>query len=126
MFEEGVMAPLSLFAPGAEGDLAIDMYETEEAVVIKTAIPGVKAEDIDVSISGDTLTIRGETKEEQEIKRENYLRRERRFGSFSRSVTLPGDLEADEADADYADGILTLRLPKSEEVRAKSIKVKAE
>ena len=121
-FEERLFRPPVPFA-WAEGNLAIDMYETDDNVVLKTAIPGMKAEDIEVSVSGDTLTIRAETKEEQEIERDNYLRRERRFGSCCRSITLPGGLEADKAEADYTDGILTLTFPKAEEVKPKSIKV---
>jgi HSP20 family protein len=101
------------------------MYETDDNVVVKTAIPGVSADDIEVSVSGDTLTIKAETTEEEEVKRENYLRRERRFGSYCRSVTLPGGLDTGGAEADYTDGILTLTIPKSEEVKPKSIKVKA-
>jgi HSP20 family protein len=123
MFEEGLIRPPMPFSWG-EGSLAVDMYETDDTVVVKTAIPGVKVEDIDVSITGDTLTVRAETKEEEEIKRENYLRRERRFGSYCRSVTLPGGLETDKAEADYDDGILMLTFPKAEEVKPKSIKVK--
>jgi HSP20 family protein len=113
------------FGPWSEGSLAVDMYETDDAVIVKTAIPGVKADQIDVSIVGDTLTIKAEIKEEEEVKREDYLRRERRYGSYCRSVTLPGGLEADKADADYTNGILTLSLPKAEEVKPKSIKVTA-
>ncbi len=113
------------FAPWGESGLAVDMYEDEDNVVVKTAIPGVKADEIDVSVTGDTLTIKAETKEEEEVKRENYLRRERRFGSYCRSVTLPGGLEADKAEADYSDGVLTLTIPKAEEVKPKSIKVSA-
>ena len=105
--------------------MAVDMYETDESVIVKTAIPGVKADDIDVSVTGDTLTVRAETKEEEEIKRESYLRRERRFGSYCRSVTLPGGLETESAEADYSDGVLTLTFPKAEEVKPKSIKVKS-
>lgn len=121
----GLSANLRLTGPWADASLAVDMYETDECVVVKTAIPGIKAEDIDVSIVGDTLTIKSETKEEQEIKRENYLRRERRFGSACRTVTLPGGLLADKAEADYTDGVLTLTIPKAEEVKPKSIKVTA-
>jgi HSP20 family protein len=93
--------------------------------VVKTAIPGVSADDIEVSITGATLTVKAETKDEQEIKRENYLRRERRYGSLCRSVTLPGGLQTDKAEADYTNGILTLTFPKAEEVKPKAIKVKA-
>jgi len=106
-----------------EGSLAVDVYDSGESVVVKTAIPGVKAEEIDVSITGDTLTIKAETKEEEEVKQENYLRRERRFGSYYRSVTLPGGLETGKAEADYTDGVLTLTFPKAEEVKPKSIKI---
>jgi HSP20 family protein len=125
MIEEGAWRPPAPFASWGEGGLAVDMYETDDNVVVKTSIPGVSADDIEVSVSGDTLTIKAETKEEAEVKRENYLRRERRHGSYCRSVTLPGGLETGEAEADYTDGILTLTIPKSEEVKPKSIKVKA-
>ncbi len=122
MFDEGFRPPVP-FTQWGEGDLAIDMYETDDNVVVKTAIPGVKADDIDVSVTGDTLTVRAETKEEEEVKRESYLRRERRFGSYCRTVTLPGGLETDQAEADYDDGVLTLTFPKAEEVKPKSIKI---
>ena len=121
MWEERSLRPTMPFW-GLES-LAVDMWETDDNVVVRTAIPGLKAEDIDLSVTGDTLTIRAETKEEEEIKRENYLRRERRFGSLCRSVALPGGLETDKAEADYSDGILTLTFPKAEEVKPKSIKV---
>ena len=123
MVEEGLVRAPAPFAGWAPGGLAVDMYETDESVVIKTAIPGVNADEIGVSVTGDTLTIRAETKEESEIERESYLRRERRFGSCCRSVTLPGGLEAEKAEADYTDGVLTLTFPKAEEVKPKSIKV---
>lgn len=121
MFEERSFRPPVPF--GGPESLNVDMWETDDNVVVRTSIPGVKADDIDVSVTGDTLTIRAETREEEEVKRENYLRRERRFGSMCRSVTLPGGLETEKAEADYEDGILTLTFPKAEEVKPKSIKV---
>jgi len=123
LVEEGLVRAPAPFAAWAPGGLPVDMYETDDSVVVKTAIPGVNADEIEVSVTGDTLTIRAETKEESEIKRENYLRRERRFGSCCRSVTLPGGLETDKAEADYTDGVLSLTFPKAEEVKPKSIKV---
>jgi HSP20 family protein len=123
MFEERFMRPAAPLGFWGEGTMAVDMYETDDAVVVKTPIPGVKAEEINVSVTGDTLTIKAEIKEEQDIKGENYLRRERRYGSCCRSVTLPGGLETDKAEADYRDGVLTLTFPKAEEVKPKSIKV---
>jgi HSP20 family protein len=122
MAEQGLRPPVP-FGLWAEGVMAVDMYETEGSVVVKTPIPGVKAEDIDVSVVGDTLTIRAEIKEDQEVKRESYLRRERRYGSCCRSVTLPDGLETDKAEADFSDGVLTLTFPKAEEVKPKTIKV---
>jgi HSP20 family protein len=123
MVEEGMVRAPAPFAAWAPGSMAVDMYETDDSVIVSTAIPGMKAEDIEVSVTGDTLTIKAETKEDSEIERENYLRRERRFGSCCRSITLPGGLEADKAEADYTDGILTLTFPKAEETKPKSIKV---
>ncbi len=126
LFEESLVRPRAgwLWPYGPE-TLAVDMYETPENVVVKTAIPGVKPEDIDITITGDTLTIKGEVKAEEEVKRENYIRQERRYGAFSRSLTLPTKVEAEKAKAEFENGILTLTLPKAEEVKPKVIKVKA-
>ena len=126
MFEEGFWRPPVPFGGWGEGSLALDMYETEDVVVVKTAIPGMKAEDLNVSVTGNSLTIRAESTQEEEVKRERYLRRERRQGTFARSVTLPSGLQADRAQADYTDGILTLTFPKAEEIKPKSIKVKGQ
>jgi len=120
--EQGLRPPVP-FGLWAEGIMAVDVYETEDSVVVKTPIPGVKAEDIQVSVTGDTLTIKAEVKENQEIKRESYLRQERRYGACCRSITLPDGVQTDKAEADYADGVLTLTFPKAEEVKPKSIKV---
>ncbi|MBL7065909.1 MAG: Hsp20/alpha crystallin family protein [Anaerolineae bacterium] len=126
LFEESfVQSRVGWPAPVGMEALAVDMYETDDVIVVKTAVPGVKPEDLDVSIVGDTLTIRGETKAEGEIKKENYIRRERRCGSFCRSLVVPLSVVADEAEAEFENGILTLTLPKAEEVKPKAIKVKA-
>ena len=126
LFEESFIRPTSrLLAPLGIGDLALDMYETQDDVVVKTAVPGVKAEDLDITITGDTLTIKGETKAEEEVKREGYIRQERRYGTFSRSVSLPDGLDTDNTEATFKDGVLTLRIPKLEEIKPKSIKIEA-
>lgn len=104
---------------------AVDMYETDDAVVVKASIPGVKPEDVEINITGDTLTIRGEVKREEKVKEENYLRQERYYGSFCRSLLLPTRVVADDAEAVFENGVLTLTLPKAEEVKPKTIKVKA-
>jgi len=124
LFEESFVRPRREWPATVEGTLALDMYETEDAVVVKTAVPGVKSDDIDISISGNTLSISGESKFEEEVKEENYIRRERRYGSFSRSVVLPEGVNPDEAEASFDDGILTLSIPKAPEAKPKVIKVK--
>jgi HSP20 family protein len=125
LFDEGSSRWPAPFPGWMEGNLALDVYETDEAVVIKTSLPGVDPEEIDIAVTGDTLTITAETKEDEEIERDNYIRRERRYGTCCRSVTLPGGLEPDKAEAQYDRGVLTLTIPKAEEVKPKSIKVKA-
>ena len=80
MFDESSFRTLAPFGLWADGSLAVDVYETNDSVVVKTAIPGVKGEDINVSVAGDTLSVKAESKAEEEVKRENYLRRERRYG----------------------------------------------
>jgi HSP20 family protein len=123
LFEESFIRSPKSMAPWKGGQLELDMYETDRAVVVKAAIPGVKPEDIDITITGDLLTIKGETKEESEVKRENYLYQERHYGAFSRAVSLPAGLETDKADASFENGVLTLKVPKAEEVKPKTVKV---
>jgi HSP20 family protein len=104
---------------------ALDVMETSENVVVKASVPGVKPEDLDVTISDDVLTIKGESKVEEKVEDGNYIRQERRYGAFQRSVELPGPLVADKAEAKYQDGVLTLTVPKAEEAKPKSIKIEA-
>ena len=109
------------------GVVPVDVYQTDEDVVVKATMPGVKPEDINISITGETLTVEGEVREEFETGDEKGLRfhvRERRYGSFYRSLTLPTMVEADKASAEFENGILTLTLPKIEEVKPKTITVK--
>lgn len=125
LFEDAFVTSRGII-PFSGADLAVDMYETKDDVVVKTALPGVKPEDVDITITGDTLTIRGETKEESEEnenEQQNYLRRERRYGEFTRTITLPSGLQTDKAEASFDNGMLTLKIPKSEQAKPKSIKV---
>ena len=108
-----------------EGQLAVDVYQTKDSVVIKAPIAGVKAEDIDVSVSEDVVTLRGERKEETEVSRENYYVQECYWGSFSRSVILPTSTVAEKAVASLKDGVLTLTIPKVAVEKVKKIKVSA-
>ncbi len=100
---------------------AMDLYETDDAVVVKVALPGVDPEKVDIRITGDTLTIRGRVEEDVVEENATYYLRERRAGAFSRTVRLPVPVIADEAEATYENGVLTLVLPKVEEVRPKTI-----
>lgn len=107
-----------------EGQLSIDVYQTPDKIVVKSTIAGVKPEDIDISINNDMLTIRGKREEEREIKEEHYLYKECYWGSFSRSVILPVEVEADKIEACLENGILTITLPKAKNAQHISIKVK--
>lgn len=104
--------------------LAMDMYQTDDDVIIKAVLPGMKGEDLNVSISNGVLTIQGEMREEKVTEKARYHIRERRVGAFSRSVPLPTSVVTDKAEAKYEDGILTLILPKTEETKPKTISVK--
>ncbi len=108
----------------SEGQLTIDVYQTETEIVIKSTIAGVKPEDLDVSISNDMLTIKGERKNEEVVEDNNYYYRECYWGSFSRSVVLPMDVLADKIDAMLKNGILTIRLPKADITKTKKIQVR--
>ena len=104
----------------------MDMKETEDAFTVKLTMPGMEKDDIDISISDGVLTIKGETKEEEEKEdgKATWLVREHKHYAYYRSVRLPSDVEADKAEAEYRNGILKLVLPKAEEVKPKSIPVK--
>ncbi len=118
-----MFVPSSLFGWGRVGP-AVDMYETDDAYVVKASLPGIKPEDIEITVVGDTVTIKGEVKAEEHEEKRNYIYRERRTGRFMRSLTLPGVVTED-AKAEFDNGVLTLTLPKPEERKAKRIKVKA-
>ena len=105
-------------------DVPIDMYQTPTAVVVKAGLPGIEPDDVDISVSGDILTIKGEQHEKENIDQANYLYREHISGSLSRSVKLPGDLQIDRAEADFDNGVLTLTIPKAEETSPKVIKIR--
>jgi HSP20 family protein len=125
LFDDFFRGPRLVPWESAELAFPLDVYETEDSLVVKAPLPGVRPEDVDISITGDILTIKGESKSEQEVKRENYHRRELRYGSFCRSVALPTQVEHDKAEASFEQGILTVTLPKTAEAKPKTIKVKA-
>jgi len=107
-----------------EGQLSIDVYQTPAAIVVKSTIAGVKPDDIDISINNDMLTIRGKREMSEEVSHESYLYRECYWGSFSRSIILPVEIEANKIEATLENGVLTVVLPKAKVSKQISIKVK--
>jgi HSP20 family protein len=108
---------------GAAWSPAVDIYETDNEVILKAELPGVDQKGIDIQVENNTLTLHGERKLERDTKQENYHRIERAYGSFYRSFTLPGTVDQEKIGADYKDGVLTVVLPKREETKPKQIKV---
>ena len=101
----------------------VDIYEDEHNVTLKLEVPGIEEKDLDVRVENNTLTVRGERKFEREEKEENFHRIERRYGSFSRSFTLPNTVDSEKVEADYVNGVLQIRLAKKAEAKPKQIKV---
>jgi HSP20 family protein len=123
LFDDAFTRPLSL--SGVSAAPAIDMYQTEDDVVVKATLPGLKPEDVEITVTGETLTLRGEYKQENEQSNARYHIREQRYGSFERSLMLPTDVKADKAKADFENGVLTITMPVAEAVKPKSITIKA-
>ena len=112
--------------PFGEWTPSLDFSESKDAYVVKTEIPGIDPKEIQVSVDSGMLTIKGEKKQEKEQKDEHYYRVERSYGSFSRSVRLPGAIEGDKVNATFKNGVLTVSLPKSAAAKGTQIPVKAE
>ena len=123
MFDD--VRPLRVFGEGngAEAYFPVDVFETAEEVVVKASLPGVKPDQIDISVHGDVVTIKAETQEEKEEKAENWYRKERRYGAAMRQLSLPSEVDAGRAQATFENGVLRLTLPKAETAKPKSIKV---
>jgi HSP20 family protein len=126
LFEETLRG----FSAGDREDLekgmwapAVDIYETEDSYVVSADLPGMNKEDIQIDLRDSTLTIKGEKKFVEEVKRDHYVRIERAYGTFVRSFTLPQTVDADGIKANYKDGVLTLTLPKTEQAKPKQIKI---
>ena len=107
-----------------EGELTVDVYQTSEMIVIKSMIAGVRPEDLDVSITRDMVTIRGKREEERVANEDDYFVRELYWGSFSRTIQLPEEIDVDEAEAIEKHGLLILKLPKLDKRRTSKLKVK--
>jgi len=112
LFRDAFVQWPGLAYPEIGEGMALDMYQTEKDLVVQVPLPGVKPEDVDISVTGDVLTIKAERKEERNVEEADYFYRESRYGSFSRSVSLPVDVDADKAEAEFENGMLTLTLPR--------------
>jgi HSP20 family protein len=117
--------PFRLADGGRAWAPSVDISETAKRVVVKAEVPGMDAKDIEITITGDILTIRGERKQEKEEKEENFHRIERSYGTFSRSIRLPAEVETDKVDATYRDGVLKIAMSKTKKASQKKIEVKA-
>jgi HSP20 family protein len=106
-------------------DLALDVAETDDDFVVKASLPGINPDDLEITYDNNVLTIKGEVKEEKDVEEQRYHLRERRYGSFSRSISLPTTVKADAIEAGYEAGVLTLHLPKAEEAKPKRIPVRS-
>ena len=124
LFEDSWVRPGSWFGAGA-GDqgMAIDVRTTPDSLVVEAALPGVKPEDVEISMLGDTLTISGRTSEEKSSEEDGYTYREIRRGSFSRTLTLPRGVKSDAAEANFDNGLLRLSFPKAEEAKPRQIRI---
>ena len=116
---------LSRFFERDSFGLAADVYENDDSVVVTASVPGLNPEDIAIHITGDTLSVSGERKDEKTDEKRSYYQRQLRYGSFAQSITLPSLVDADHAEAKFEHGILTITLPKAEEAKPKQIQIKA-
>ena len=123
LFQDSFVRPGGMPAQSGLSALPLDVSETENEFVVKASLPGIKPDDVQITVHGDTLTIRGESRVEEEKKGEHWHIRERRSGVFQRSLSLSAPVDSDKAQADFEHGVLTLTLPKSESAKPRQIKV---
>jgi HSP20 family protein len=124
-FEDAFMGNQFNFPEGFNYGFPVDVVEKENEFVVKASLPGINPDDLDITFTNGVLSIRGEFKEEQGNEDEQYHMRERRYGTFTRSISLPTSINADQIDASYQDGVLSLTLPKAEEAKPKRIPIHA-
>lgn len=127
LFEDSFVSPMTwrTISGGEAVTAPIDIHETDNEIIVTAALPGMKADDVEITMTGQSLTLRGEFKADDQVKREQYLYRERRFGTFSRTLQLPVRVQGDQARATFTDGVLTLSIPKAEEVKPRQIRIEA-
>ena len=124
LFDDAFTQPFSTRDGWSASTPAVDMYQTDDEIVVKASLPGIKADEVQINVTGDVLTLKGEVKHEEKNNRSWHIR-EQRWGSFQRSVALPTNVVSDKAKAEFENGILTITLPKAEEVRPRAITINA-
>jgi len=127
LFDDAFTRPFSRVRNGGAtwSSLPIDLYQTNDDVVVKAVVPGFRPDQVQINVTGDVLTIRGEANQEEDQKDKAWHIREHRFGSFERSVALPVNVVPDQATAEFENGVLSITLPKAEEVKPKTITIKS-
>ena len=124
LFEAELASTLPLWRQTGAWALPLDVIETDDEFIVKASIPGINPDELDISLVDNVLTIKGEIKAEEESEDVRYHLRERRFGMFQRSISLPVPVNADKVEATYENGVLILHIPKAEEVKPKHISIK--
>jgi HSP20 family protein len=125
LFDDAFTRPLGHIGNGNHWSVpAVDMYQTDNEVVVKAALPGIKPEEVQINVTGEMLTIKGETRQKEDVKEKAYHIREQRWGMFERTIGLPTLVVADKAKANFENGVLTITLPKAEEAKPKTISIK--
>ncbi|GBE04550.1 MAG TPA: Hsp20/alpha crystallin family protein [Nitrospirae bacterium] len=119
-------APLPKWFEGIEPSPSVDIFEEKDMVVVKSELPGMTKDDIAVNLGDGTITLSGEKKKEEKVEKNNYYRHERSYGSFSRTFTLPAEVQTDKAKASFKNGVLEVKIPKTEEARKKTKKIEIE
>ena len=125
MFDDAFNAPLANWSEETNWGLPLDVAENDDAFVVKASVPGMNPDDLEITLTDNTLTIKGEVKADDTLEEEIYHVRERRYGRFTRSLSLPVPVESDNVEATYENGILSLNIPKAEMVKPKRINIKA-
>ncbi len=125
LFEDSFVSPWSWRTVAGTQWPAIDIHDTPEAVVVKAALPGIRPEDVEITMTGQTLSLRGEFKADESVEQGRYLVQERRYGTFHRQVELPVRVKSESAEASFENGLLTLRIPKADEVKPRQIQIHA-
>ena len=127
LFEDSFVSPGTwrTMSNGSGITPPVDVHETADEIVVSASLPGMKPEDVEITITGQNLTLRGEFKADDEVTKDQYLYRERRYGAFHRNIQLPVRVQGEGAEATFTNGVLALRIPKADEVKPRQIRINA-